>query len=224
MTRRFTRVTHIGIGIVLLTLDRTGVHPSELTRAFEGCVANLPKVGEVREEDGESSAARRAPDQDAASWPPLGSEPRDWISTVDPGHLTVWERHRIEQPYRSALVPLIAEEDVRLPVPLQALQQDAAAEVARFDTEVAHLPVPMPAVLLRTESASSSQIEHLTSSSRNIALAELGATDKANAGLIVANTRAMQLTLASGDEVTADVILRAHDALLAATDPDVAGR
>lgn len=183
-------------------------------------------MSEVRKEGGRSSASRAVPDhdQDVATWPPIGSELRGWTSTVDPGHLTVWERHRIEQPCRSAIVPAIADANVRLPVPLQALQQDAAAEVARFDADVAHLPVPMPAVLLRTESASSSPIEHLTSSSRTIALAELGATDKANAALVVANTRAMQLALAAGDEVNADVILRAHDALLAATDPDVAGR
>jgi Fic family protein len=159
-----------------------------------------------------------------APWPPLGSELREWSSSVDAGRLTVWERHRVEQPYRAAVVPHIAEQPVPLPSGLQVLQQDAAAEVARFDAEVEHLPVPMPAVLLRTESASSSQIEQLTSSARNIALAELGATDKANAALIVANTRAMQLALAAGDEVTADVILRAHDALLSAGDPDVAGR
>lgn len=181
---------------------------------------------EFRKDSDSGSAVHTttAEGQDVAAWPPIGSEAREWVSSVDPGRLTVWERHRIEQPYRAAVVPHIAHASMHLPTRLQALQQEAAAEVARFDAEVAHLPVPMPAVLLRTESASSSQIEHLTSSSRNIALAELGATDTTNAGLIVANTRAMQLALAAGDEVDADVILRAHDALLSATDPDVAGR
>ena len=114
--------------------------------------------------------------------------------------------------------PQIAAQPVGVSPDTLALASQADAEVARFDAEMAALPVLMPAVLLRTESASSSQIEHLTANARNIALAELGLPGTSNADLIVANTRAMRAALDSGDAVTAESILSIHRALLVADD------
>ena len=79
-------------------------------------------------------------------------------------------------------------------------------------------------MLLRTESASSSQIEHLTSNARNLAMASLGVGGKQNAELVAANVRAMNAALAVGDDVTAETVLAVHRALLGASDPEVAGR
>ncbi|RMI12471.1 Fic family protein [Cellulomonas triticagri] len=164
----------------------------------------------------------RAPRGDGG-WPALGSEEREWVSTIDPGRLTVYERIRLDRPYRAAIVPEIADVRVDLDPEVLTLAQDAATEMTRFDAEVAHLPLPMPAVLLRSESASSSQIEQLTSSARNIALAELGVGDKENARLVVANARAMMTALADGDEVTPTGLLAIHRELMVA-EPDHAGR
>jgi hypothetical protein len=52
--------------------------------------------------------------------------------------------------------------------------EEAAMELARFDGEVGAIAAPFSAILLRSESAASSEIEQLTASARNIALAELG--------------------------------------------------
>ncbi|VTR78703.1 Fic family protein [Cellulomonas hominis] len=158
------------------------------------------------------------------AWPPVGSEPREWVSRIDPGHLDVWQRHRIERPYPAAVPPLIAALDVRLDPATVRAEATASAEVARFDTEMSTLPVPMPAILLRSESASSSQIERLTSNARNIAIAELDIDAKENSELVVANVRAMQRALEAGPRVTADTILAAHAALLLHSDPEIAGR
>jgi len=51
---------------------------------------------------------------------------------------------------------------------------------------------PLAAVLLRTESASSSRIERLTAGARQIAIADLGEPAAHNAELIAANTKAME--------------------------------
>lgn len=51
---------------------------------------------------------------------------------------------------------------------------------------------PMSAILLRTESASSSQIEQLTTSATQLALAELDETSGADAATVLGNVRAME--------------------------------
>lgn len=159
-----------------------------------------------------------------SAWSALETEQRAWVSRLHPGHLDVWQRHRVERPYTATVPPLIAGQEVFLSSETTAAESEASAEISRFDAEMATLPVPMPAVLLRSESASSSQIEKLTSNARNIAIAELGLATKQNGALIVANARAMQRALEAGTAVTAETILRAHAALMSCTDPDIAGQ
>lgn len=69
-------------------------------------------------------------------------------------------------------------------------------------------------VLLRSEAASSSQIENLTSSARAIFTAELGGRTGPNAALIAANARAMQAAIQLSDSVDAGSILRMHAVLM----------
>ncbi|ROS73610.1 Fic family protein [Cellulomonas sp. PhB143] len=158
-------------------------------------------------------------------WPALELEDREWVSTIEPGHLSVFERTRIERPYRAAVVPEIAEASVRLAPETREIVEAATQDVVRFDEQMASLPVPMPAVLLRSESASSSQIEHLTTNARNLAMASIGVDSKQNAELVAANVRAMSLaTAAGGDRVDVETILAVHRALMAESEPDVAGR
>jgi Fic family protein len=101
---------------------------------------------------------------------------------------------------------------------------DAATEIARFDAAMGGEIAPFGAVLLRSESAASSQIENLTASARAIAEAEIGDTRRRNAALIVANTRAMEAAVALADHLDADAILAMHRALWEAAEPAIAGR
>lgn len=102
--------------------------------------------------------------------------------------------------------------------------EDAAAEIARFDAEEGDALLPFSAMLLRSESAASSQIENLTASARAIAEAELEVSDRANATLILANVRAMTTALDLAQDLSGPTILAMHRALLAGSDPDAAGR
>jgi len=166
----------------------------------------------------------QAASRDESVWPALTTEPREWTSNLDDKRLSVWDRQRISRPYQASVLPPIAHAVPRVSTAVQAVVDEATSAISRFDVEVAAMPVPMPAVLLRTESASSSQIEHLTSNARNLAMASLGVGGKQNAELVAANVRAMNAALAVGDDVTAESILAVHRALLGASDPDVAGR
>jgi Fic family protein len=155
-------------------------------------------------------------------WPAVDHETLPWAATSP--YLDAFQRRRVARPYEAAVPPSIAAAHPRVSARVAALTEEATLDVARFDSAMASLPVPMPTVLLRTESASSSQIEHLTTNARNLALASLGVPSRQNADLVAANVRAMTGALAAGDDVTAAGILAVHRALLAESEPETAGR
>jgi Fic family protein len=117
--------------------------------------------------------------------------------------------------YHPAVPASIADLVLDLPLSVAADAESASHEIARFDAELGGEIAPFAAVLLRSESAASSQIENLTASARAIGEAELpGGKAKRNAEMIVANTSAMRAALALSDTVDADAILAMHRALM----------
>ena len=126
-------------------------------------------------------------------WPALGTELLPWKR--DPEELALVpksRRRRIASGYEAAVPLAIAERDVVLPPDLALRAEEVVAELARFDAETISQGFNLPALLLRSESSSSSRIEHLTSSVRNVALAELSDRAPQNAQLIAGNVAAMR--------------------------------
>jgi Fic family protein len=82
----------------------------------------------------------------------------------------------------------------------------------------------MPSLLLRSESAASSQIENLTSSARNIALAELSPSAPKNAQIIAGNIAAMRCALSLNGPLTPESVRDIHRALLGQSGADFAGQ
>ncbi|MGB2949894.1 MAG: Fic family protein [Rhodococcus sp. (in: high G+C Gram-positive bacteria)] len=155
-------------------------------------------------------------------------EDRPWQSSVV--HASRTQRTLHAGNYRAALPPRIGSLDLRLPGELSAESEDALRAIVRFDeyasqrlgssTELA----PMSSILLRSESAASSQISNLTVGARSLALAELGSPSSRNASIVSGNVRAMEAALAVSSTVSADSVLAMHRALMEpAGDPD-AGR
>jgi Fic family protein len=135
-------------------------------------------------------------------WEPQG---RRYVSEALPKYGT----------YHPAVPAGIADLVLDLPPSVFADAESASREIARFDAELGGEIASFAAVLLRSESAASSQIENLTASARAIAEAELpGAKAKRNAEMIVANTAAMQAAVALSDTVETDAILAMHRALM----------
>ena len=118
---------------------------------------------------------------------------------------------------------MIAERDVPLRPETLAIADDASKELTRFDAEAGSFAAPFAAILLRTESASSSEVEHLTASAKQVALAELDRSDSPNAQLVVANVRAMQAAIALADRLDEQAIIAMHEALLEASAPHFVG-
>lgn len=125
--------------------------------------------------------------------------------------------------YRSTIPATIAEWQPNLSGPMAADLEDATRALADFDDHAmrtlgADDPAigPMSAILLRTESASSSQIENLTTSASQLALAGLELSEAPNAITVVGNVRAMEAALLLSEHLDEAAILTMHRELLAA--------
>lgn len=148
-------------------------------------------------------------------WPPAGE-------SLDPQ----WSKRRRRAnkgSYRLAQVPRIAAIDVPLTTATKTAVQTTAEDLTRFDAQYVE-GAPFQAVLLRSESAASSQIEQLTANARRISLARLGDTSRSNAALIARNTNALEAALQLTNQLDTEAIQAMHKALLEGYEPESAGQ
>lgn len=147
------------------------------------------------------------------SIPPVGHEEHRWEAQAD----GMTGRRRLAAAsgtYQSTLSARIAEYTPAAPSELVADVEEASLALARFDdysrlrlgTESPSIG-PMSSILLRTESASSSQIENLTVGASQLALAELQQSTSQHAKIVVGNVRAMEAALDLGNQLDHDAIL-----------------
>ncbi|CAG7614654.1 hypothetical protein LEUCIP111803_01804 [Leucobacter soli] len=157
-------------------------------------------------------------------WPATGFEQRPWQGSD--GDVIVSRRQRMlaRGDYAAAVPPFIADAVLRLEADVLAVADDAGRELTRFDTEVGVIAAPFASILLRTESASSSEVENLTSSAKQVALAELNAASSGNARMVVANVRAMNAALDLAFEINEESIISMQKALLGDNAPEHTGR
>lgn len=151
-------------------------------------------------------------------WPRVAFETHPWKR--DPEELAFVpksRRRRILSTYESAVPGVIAAQSVELPSALTRRLAEAEALLARFDQAQASRGYSLPALILRSESSSSSQIERLTSSVRNVALAELSDKAPSNARLIAGNVAAMRAALSQRGPLDIESICGVHDVLMEGT-------
>lgn len=134
------------------------------------------------------------------------------------------QRATVRSTYKAAVPADLANLHFVIDPQVAADADDARDAIARFDAELSSmLPegefAPLSSVLLRTESASSSQIENITSGAKALALAEIGlARVGSNATLVAANVDAMNRAVALAEGVTPDAIRSIHEALMRGQD------
>ena len=165
----------------------------------------------------------RSEGTDSLQWPPLESEQHPWVSRFNSDDLTRAQRDRVRQPYSSAIVPQIAKLSIDIPGDLATEIDEATQLLTRFDAEVGPGGLPFASILLRTESASSSEIENLTSGARAIAEAELGERGTGNAAQIVRNVRTMEAALSLADKIDGESVIAMQTALLGTFAPNLTG-
>lgn len=118
------------------------------------------------------------------------------------------------QSYRSAVPPHIADLDIEVESFTAQLAREAEIELTRFDVEAGSRLRAFGPILLRSEASSSSQIENLTASARQIFNVEAGVSGSGNATEIAANSRAMIEAIALSDSITPDAVKTMHRTLM----------
>ena len=151
-------------------------------------------------------------------WPGITYETCAWERDPDDLALVPKSRRRKILPTYEAAVPAsIAALPVEIPAQLARRIAEVEVSLARFDQAQAARGYALPALLLRSESSSSSQIERLTSSVRNVALAELSSKAPSNALLIAGNVAAMREALGQSGDIGIGSICAIHDVLMRGT-------
>jgi len=156
----------------------------------------------------------------ALTFPPLAYQEHFW----KPSNSHIFSNAEVQRQtgaYQAALPARIADwspkpEELKIPEleeALHALQDFDVYSLLKLGNDSPE-PGPMSSVLLRTESSSSSQIEQLTTTARQLALAEIDEGDKANARTVVGNVHAMESALELAQHVSIDSILSMHQSLM----------
>lgn len=159
----------------------------------------------------------------ASSWPQIAFEQRDWESH-DASDQSRRAALRARGPYAASVPPSIAKLSLpTLDMDTTIAAEEAVVELGRFDGEVGAIAAPFSAILLRSESAASSEIEQLTASAKNIALAELGRSAGQNSRLIVGNVRAMEAAIEMADDLDASTIIAMQTEILRDDQPEHTG-
>lgn len=152
-------------------------------------------------------------------WPIIGYEKAAWDRNEDDLLYVPKSRRRaIKSTYEAALPLEIAQRNITLPTDLVEQLGDIAADLARFDAKQETRGYELPTLLLRSESAASSQIENLTSSVRNVAAAEITDDAPRNARLIAGNVAAMRTAIALPGRISQEGILAIHKELMRNSD------
>lgn len=157
-----------------------------------------------------------------STWPGVTCESRAWVRAPE---IAASRRAKIaaKGDYQASIPPVIAHQTPSLPSDVQAHADDASQALTRFDAEMGAIAAPFIGILLRTESAASSEIENLTSSAKQVALAEVGASSSGNARLVVANVQAMNSALELAEKLDESAIIRMQETLLHESTPELTG-
>ena len=159
-----------------------------------------------------------------AGWPSLQYETHRWVPASHASWGPRAELDAIGASYKSAVVPAIAGISPSVRAEARQAAEAAETELTRFDAELGSRVAAFAPVLLRSEAASSSQIENLTASARAILSAELGLHRSRNADQIAANTYAMRAALDLATDLSVESVKRLHAVLMEAQTRHTPGR
>jgi Fic family protein len=128
-------------------------------------------------------------------------------------------RSKITGFYVATVTPQIADEaSIDLPGPLAAGVAEAESAIARFDERIGTGLASFAVIALRTEAATSSQIENLSAAPSSIAIAEHAARSanprKPNADLIAANVATLTAAMAGGRTLDVAQVIEIQQVLM----------
>ncbi len=152
------------------------------------------------------------------NWPKCTTEERQWKrQNLDMVPRT--RRAKITTRYTAAVTPEIADApSIDLPGRLTNDLADAEAQIARFDEQMGTGLTNFTVIALRTEAATSSQIENLSAAASSIAVAEhvtpSASPHRSNAELIAANVATLTAAMTGDEPLDADQVVEIQRVLL----------
>lgn len=148
------------------------------------------------------------------SWPPTTYGDKIWDSqdNDDAGYTN---NRQPTGHYHPNEMPLIASHSFAIPAEIIAVAENALTSILEFDSVHGSTISPFAQIMLRTEAIASSEIEHLSASTRTILQAEIGVKSGANAEMIAANTEAMIAAIEGSSDISVTSILTMHQVLMA---------
>lgn len=162
-----------------------------------------------------------ATDYDVLIVPSVGRERHIWH--LENGYVSRTRRAAETGEYYSAVPAEISHYTFAIPAALSAEMEESAHALGELDAYASakfgaksRVIGPMSAILLRTESTSSSQIENLTVGAKNLAMQSLGEGGGNNAAIVVGNVKAMNAALEFAQTCDEPHLLAMHQALLSA--------
>ncbi len=155
-------------------------------------------------------------------WPQLDVEDINWEPSVAFASTSIASLRSSN--VKAAVPPSIKNAHPTPNSDIATYARDATLAITRFDAELGSEIGPFNTILMRSEAAASSQIEHLTASSKAILMAEAGDSSRRNATEIAANTAAMRAATKLASQITMESIIEMHAALLGPTHPHLTGR
>ena len=161
-------------------------------------------------------------------WPACGTEQHPWHPR-DVEMVPRSRRAKITSSYAATVTPEIADQaSIQLPGPLATDVADAETAVARFDERIGTSLSSFTVIALRTEAATSSQIENLSAAASSIAVAEHAVpsvgSSKPNAELIAANVATLAAAMTDDGVLTAHQIIEIQRVLLEDSAPELTGK
>lgn len=144
--------------------------------------------------------------------PPVGSKGQRWEPAAD--RQDCRSETMVAREYWSAMPPKVIG---LMPNPSSgtaSLSGQVIGELQRFDSGFDDCMATFAPVLLRSEAASPSRIEHLIASMRNVLNAELGAERGGSALKIVTNTKAMHTVPDLAKHINVESIQTIHAVLM----------
>ena len=161
------------------------------------------------------------------AWPATRAEGCHW----EPRDIELVPRSRrawLTTPYAATVTPRIADQPtIEVAGPLANDLAGAEAAVARFDERIGSSLANFTVIALRTEAATSSQIENLSAAASSIAVAEhappSAASPNSSAELIAANLATLTAAMRGTGPLSADQIVEIQRILLEGSAPDLTG-
>lgn len=127
----------------------------------------------------------------------------------------------MEKPYLSAVLKDLSNIEIEITNDIQNLLYEAIEELSKLDGFIKDKLKGFPMIILRSESLSSTQIEHYNSSNRNIASAQILPTKNKETNIIKDNLESLILFLENKTKITRNTIVEINAKVLNDNDVDI---